>query len=61
MPPQEKDVSLDTERRQSLFIIRHGDRYDYTHKEVSPILWYPVASQSLDSQLTHFFRLLSLF
>jgi hypothetical protein len=39
MPPQEKDVSLDSEIRQSLFIIRHGDRYDYMHKEVSLLRW----------------------
>jgi broad specificity phosphatase PhoE len=51
MPPQEKDVSLETETRQSLFIIRHGDRYDYMHKEVSLIL---SLLQSLHLQLTLF-------
>jgi hypothetical protein len=36
MPPQEaEDADLsETEGKQTLFIIRHGDRYDYAHPEV---------------------------
>jgi hypothetical protein len=40
MPPQdataEANELLEVEGKQSLIIIRHGDRYDYQHKEVRP-------------------------